>query len=467
MGIHAINAIHGPLIVHPAGEEAKLTVDRLNNVGVSENNVKKANPWYYENERVLFFKDGFIHPDAIHLEAKLGGLNEAVSKDDSGYTIGTSAWEFGTLNGRMREVVPVTAGGTYKFRLINGGVHYGLRINIANLEMTIVGADSEPVEPVKVNEVFLHAAERFDVEVTVPKDWEGSFWIRADTVESVYQGYQNGVRGILSVSTADPGLFSHPPIEVDDPKEDIRTPINRDEDHVVMNCFERQTFDGRRYRGRCLQITSLSQSQSENLPVSVPTQMQSNNEEQAEIHFIDSHFQPPPQHAHFIRLDDGPFYQHVNPKKAMLDPSFHPNDMHPNAAVLHVPEYSTIVLVWRTTSLMDHPMHLHGLKMEILDIALPVKQQDCTLSKCKLSSYYDHDNVRALAASIPPNKAVLKDTFVIPAGGAVVTRIHTYEPSLWYSHCHLEVHHFDVSGRLLCCFVAHHDVRNLHSLLFS
>ena len=293
MGIHAINSIHGPLIVHPAGEEAKLTVDRLNNVGVSENNVKKTNPWYYENERVLFFKDGFIHPDAIHLEGNLGGLNEAVSKDDSGYTVGTSAWEFGTLNGRMREVVPVVAGERYKFRLINGGVHYGLRINIANLEMTIVGADSEPVEPVTVNEVFLHAAERFDVEVTVPRDWEGSFWIRADTVESVYQGYQNGVRSILSVSTADSGLFSHPSIAVDDPKEDIRTPINRDEDHVVMNCFERQTFDGRRYRGRCLQITSLSQSQNENLPASVPTQiMQSNNEEQAEIHFIDSHFQP-------------------------------------------------------------------------------------------------------------------------------------------------------------------------------
>ena len=144
----------------------------------------------------------------------------------------------------------------------------------------------------------------------------------------------------------------------------------------------------------------------------------------------------------------------------MLDPSFHPDDMHPNAAVLNVPEYSTIVLVWRTTSLMDHPMHLHGLKMEILDIVLPVKKQDCTLSKCKLSSYYDHDSVRALASSIPPKKAVLKDTFVIPAGGAVVTRIHTYEPSLWYSHCHLEMHHFDVSGSLLCCFVAHHDVTN-------
>ena len=128
----------------------------------------------------------------------------------------------------------------------------------------------------------------------------------------------------------------------------------------------------------------------------------------------------------------------------MLDPSFTLEDMHPNAAVLHVPSYSTILMVWRTTSLMDHPMHLHGLKMEIIDIALPNKREDCSLSKCKLNTFYDsHEHVKALAAGVPPNTAVLKDTFVIPAGGAVVTRIHTQEPNLWYAHCHIEVHHFD------------------------
>jgi hypothetical protein len=51
---------------------------------------------YYDNERILFFKDGFIHPDALHLAHNIGGLNEAVSKDDSGNTVSTSAWEFGT-----------------------------------------------------------------------------------------------------------------------------------------------------------------------------------------------------------------------------------------------------------------------------------------------------------------------------------------------------------------------------------
>lgn len=127
----------------------------------------------------------------------------------------------------------------------------------------------------------------------------------------------------------------------------------------------------------------------------------------------------------------------------MLDSSFGQEDMHPNTNVLHVPAYSTVLLVWRSTSLMDHPMHLHGLKMSIIDIALPSKRQDCTLSKCKLNSVYEsHKDVRALAES-KGNISVLKDTFILPAGGAVVTQIHTQGPSLWYSHCHLEMHHFD------------------------
>jgi len=89
-------------------------------------------------------------------------------------------------------------------------------------------------------------------------------------------------------------------------------------------------------------------------------------------------------------------------------------------------------------------MHLHGLKMEIIGVALPNREEDCTLSKCKLNAFYaSEDDVRELAASIPLGNALMKDTFILPARGAVVTRIHTQEPNLWYAHCHIEMHHFD------------------------
>ena len=100
MGVHAINALHGPLIVHPKGEDHKLRVDRLNGIAAKQGDEASTadalDPWHYEDERILFFKDGFTHPDALHLERKIGGLLEAVSKDDGGRTVGTSAWEYGT-----------------------------------------------------------------------------------------------------------------------------------------------------------------------------------------------------------------------------------------------------------------------------------------------------------------------------------------------------------------------------------
>jgi len=67
-------------------------VDKLN----ASSNSSEENQWYYENERILFFKDGFTHPDAIHLMIQMGGLNEVSSKDDSGITVSSSPWEFGT-----------------------------------------------------------------------------------------------------------------------------------------------------------------------------------------------------------------------------------------------------------------------------------------------------------------------------------------------------------------------------------
>ena len=69
-------------------------MDKLNNF--TSNYSTEENPWYYENERILFFKDGFADPDTIHLMTQMGGLNEVVSKDDSGLTVSSSPWEFGT-----------------------------------------------------------------------------------------------------------------------------------------------------------------------------------------------------------------------------------------------------------------------------------------------------------------------------------------------------------------------------------
>ena len=49
---------------------------------------------------------------------------------------------------------------------------YALRISFDGYQMTLIAADSEPVEHVETDEIILHAAERFDVIVKIPDDAE-------------------------------------------------------------------------------------------------------------------------------------------------------------------------------------------------------------------------------------------------------------------------------------------------------
>jgi hypothetical protein len=213
-----------------------------------------------------------------------------------------------------------------------------------------------------------------------------------------------------------------------------------------MNCYSRYESENDSHQGSCLQITELTPSTSSSKKDLVGPDDHTHLAATpfSEIHTVDFEFSPPPLFAHFVRIDGGLHIQHDNPKKAMLDPSFDFTiDSHPNTAMLNVPSHSSVIIIWRNKSLMDHPMHLHGYKMEILKIDLPVRNKDCTLSKCKLNTAFDLEENKGIHESIPTGSNVLKDTFILPAGGAVVTRIQTKEPALWYAHCHIDVHKED------------------------
>jgi hypothetical protein len=75
-----------------------------------------------------------------------------------------------------------------------------------------------------------------------------------------------------------------------------------------------------------------------------------------------------------------------------------------------LPAFSVVLFAWRTTSLMHRPMHLHGLKMEILDYALPDKQKDFTLMKCKLNTAFGSRIDVLIIADKIEGTAVLKDS---------------------------------------------------------
>lgn len=206
IGIDAYNAVKGPLIVHSRDVLLDVQNNSTNNMDLAKliqddyegafNSDSKdfdfGSLLSYDNERILFFSDGSLMSDAHTTLFNMGSLNPPVSKNDDGFTVGISLYDFGTCNGKLREVVNVEPGKTYKFRLLNGGHHYAFRVVIDSIPMRVIAADSEPVKPYDVDEVILHAAERFDVEITIPSTFVGGerLWIRADTLESSIQGYQ-------------------------------------------------------------------------------------------------------------------------------------------------------------------------------------------------------------------------------------------------------------------------------------
>ncbi len=87
--------------------------------------------------------------------------------------------------------------------------------------------------------------------------------------------------------------------------------------------------------------------------------------------------------------------------------------------------------------------------MEILDIFAPKPEDNCNLMKCKLTDMFSSTKKMQEFDRIPLGSRPMKDTFVMPAGGAVVTRIFTRGPAPWLAHCHTEVHQRDGMGFIM------------------
>jgi FtsP/CotA-like multicopper oxidase with cupredoxin domain len=430
------DAVRGVLVVHPKGSEA--LVDRLNAPPQSG-----YNPYAYDDERILFFQDGFISSPTERYLQHVGNLVPPASKSDEGFVVATSQWKFGTCNGKLREIIHVEPNQKYKFRLINGGEHFALRFSISGggFPLTVVAADSHPIEPYTVDSVVLHVGERFDVEVYFHDLTESEeFWIEADTLDSQLQGYQRGIRAIMRVSSNEP-LISE---DVLDPSPKIKAASKMAEKDVkVLNCY---------HADDCIPVTALSPlpTGSTRFGAGSKLEFMTGNGIQkdiaSEIHFVETHFQPAPLYAHFVRVDNSYWIQNDFPPAAMISREYRPpNSVHPHSVPLEVASDSSVIIVWRTTLLMDHPIHLHGHTVEILDVSHP-KRQVCNLAYCELNqdySRYTLDKIRALDRAIQVDAAVRKDTFIIPAGGAVVTRFQTGTQGLWLAHGQIDTHRQD------------------------
>ena len=247
------------------------------------------------------------------------------------------------------------------------------------------------------------------------------------------------------------------PVNIPDPVEDIVSSDVSLLERKTMNCFSRSEVQQAKKRGACLPITELVASKEFDFKAAEESSL---HPAFTEYHTVDFDFTPPPYFAHFVRVDEGLYFQQVNPISThFLQPGL---KLHENTAMLHVSSFSSVLIVWRNKSLMDHPIHLHGYKMEVLDIYISERELHCSRAACELPTYYDsEEKLQELDGRI--RHGVMKDTFILPAGGAAVTRIQTLQPAVWFAHCHLESHRED--GMALIVNVGNYTAPNDSSWL--
>jgi len=244
---------------------------------------------------------------------------------------------------------------------------------------------------------------------------------------------------------------------VPDPTAPIGRSANSDSLRT-LNCYSVKASKAAEKNGRggCFSITHLhpNASAKSKEPLGMSASFSP-----SDVHTVDFEFTPAPQVAHFTRFNNGQWVQHVTPHKSMMHPSFDTSmDLHPHTQILHVKAFSTAIIIWRTTSSFDHSIHLHGYKMEVLEVVHPQQRREsCTVLKCKIGNDFDPniegDRLEQLLEEKRLGTAVLKDTFIMPAGAVVVTRIVTQKPTLWFAHCHLDFHREDGSECVFCTVV--------------
>jgi FtsP/CotA-like multicopper oxidase with cupredoxin domain len=91
LGIDAYNAIMGPSIVHPKVDDETsvfsnvpflLDSEIYDNDPYAQQHIRMDDLLFYGNERILFFKDGFLHSGEIKNVEMAGGLNAPISYND-------------------------------------------------------------------------------------------------------------------------------------------------------------------------------------------------------------------------------------------------------------------------------------------------------------------------------------------------------------------------------------------------
>ena len=167
---------YGPIVIHPQGgmktKEKVILLSDWTNERPHEvlRTLKRHNDWYA------------IQRKAIQSYAKAianGNLGTKIWlewKRMPDFDLADVYYHAFLANGKQSETLEqFNPGDRVRLRVINGSASSQFWLQFAGGEMTVVAADGLEVEPVKVDKIFIATAETYDVEITIPDNGKYEF----------------------------------------------------------------------------------------------------------------------------------------------------------------------------------------------------------------------------------------------------------------------------------------------------
>ncbi|MFX6708689.1 copper resistance system multicopper oxidase [Acinetobacter baumannii] len=421
------DGLYGPLVIYPknkvpltAGEKADrdyvvLLSDFHNSTsGQIMSNLKKEAD-YYQNRRETVFdvfrqikRDGL---KATWKDRSMWNQMRMLKTDMSDVTNYTFL-----MNGKTPEqnwTGNFKAGEKVRLRFINASAMSLFDVRIPNLQMTVVSADGQPVKPVPVDEFRIGTAETYDV-IVEPK--QASYQIEAESIDrsgfsigTLHDENTSPVKNIMmptprprALLTMEDMGMNHDMSSMKGMDHDMSSMKGMDHD---MSSMKGMDHDMSSMKGMYHDMSSKTMSSSGSDEVVYGWANASTPAGLKALQYSDLQSLTPqkdtraPEREIEIRLGGNMerYIWTINGKKF--------NETEP----FKVKYGERIRLKFVNDSMMAHPMHLHGMFMQ-------------------LENGQDPSNM--------PNK----HTVIVPPGKTVTTLLTADELGEWAIHCHLLYH---------------------------
>ncbi|XP_066596794.1 uncharacterized protein [Prorops nasuta] len=345
------------------------------------------------------------------------------------------------------EVITVTLGVRYRFRIINAlGTTCDAQFSIENHTLTLIATDGDNFEPVDVDAFVSYSGERFDI-ILHAQQKPGTYWIQIYSQEC----FANKIIQFAILRYEGQGFVpSTKKLSYDSPLENKRI-----------------------YNGDCdlpsttICITDLHSVDFVDPEILNPT-VKVNAYLPYELLYFDrpdphvintyKHFIVPPSSFPITALingisfrfpssppisqwnDTSPFATLCTPGKQMPMTPCPKNDcVCPHTLPVNVNDTIEMILIDYSAnrySILTHPFHLHGHSFHVMALGklLPEWQISMKTIVPLITSFRRRLRQKKI------KKPVSKDTLLIPHNGYAIIRAKLKNPGYWFFHCHFAYH---------------------------